>query len=92
VDFAKLNVPCAQPPVGLFLMPPEAIADWLASPEVSPQGSASGLRLLTFYIRHAARHLSPTRLRRLEKARKLLTARLDRELKDRELKENNKAA
>jgi hypothetical protein len=70
-----------RPPVGLFAMKPEAIADSLASREVSPQGPASGMRLLTFYISHSAKRLSPSRLRSLEKARKLLAARVDRELR-----------
>jgi hypothetical protein len=39
------------------------------------------MRLLEFYISHAAQRLSPSRLRRLEKARKLLAARIERELK-----------
>lgn len=39
------------------------------------------MRLLEFYITHAAKRLSPQRLRRLEKARKLLAARMERELK-----------
>ena len=39
------------------------------------------MRLLEFYISHAAKRLSPSKLRRLEKARKLLAARMDRELK-----------
>lgn len=68
-------------PAGLFAMKAEAIADSLASKEVSPQGPASGMRLLTFYISHSAKRLSPTRLRSLEKARKLLAARVDQELR-----------
>ena len=71
----------ASPHVGLFTMPPEALADSLASKEVSPQGTAAGMRLLTFYISHSAKRLSPSRLRRLEKARKLLAARMARELR-----------
>jgi hypothetical protein len=71
----------AHPHPGLFTQPPEALADSLASKEVSPQGTAAGMRLLEFYITHAAKRLSPSKLRRLEKARKLLSARLDRELK-----------
>ena len=67
--------------VGLFTMPPEALADSLASKEVSPQGTAAGMRLLRFYISHSAKRLSPSRLRSLEKARKLLAARMDRELR-----------
>ncbi len=43
------------------------------------------MRLLTFYLSHAARRLSPSRLRSLEKARKLLAARMDRELREKKL-------
>jgi hypothetical protein len=39
------------------------------------------MRLLEFYISHSAKRLSPSRVRRLEKARKLLAARMERELK-----------
>ena len=70
-----------RPPAGLFAMNAEAIADSLASKEVSPAGPASGMRLLRFYISHAAKRLSPSRLRSLEKAQKLLAARVDRELR-----------
>jgi hypothetical protein len=71
----------AHPHPGLFAQPPEVLADSLASKEVSPQGTAAGLRLLEFYISHASQRLSPARLRRLEKARKLLAARMEHELK-----------
>jgi hypothetical protein len=60
-------------------MPPQALADTLASNEVTPQGAAGGMRLLEFYMTHSAKGLSPSRLRNLEKARKLLAARLIRE-------------
>jgi hypothetical protein len=71
----------SNPPVGLFNMPAEELADSLASKEVSPQGTAAGMRLLTFYLSHAAKRLSPSRLRSLEKARKLLAARMEKELR-----------
>ena len=71
----------SNPPVGLFNLSAEALADSLASKEVSPQGTAAGMRLLSFYLSHAARRLSPSRLRSLEKARKLLAARMERELR-----------
>jgi tRNA(adenine34) deaminase len=76
-----LNPSPAHPPIGLFAMTAEAIADQLASKEVSPQGPASGLRLLAFYISHSAKRLNPSRLRNLEKARKLLAARLEQQLR-----------
>ncbi len=63
------------PPAGFFNMPAEEIAESLASKEVSPQRTAAGMRLLTFYVSHAASRLSPSRLRKLQKARKLLAAR-----------------
>jgi tRNA(adenine34) deaminase len=69
---------------GLFTMPAEAIADSLASKEISPQGPSSGLRLLTFYISYAGKRLSPARLRNLEKAKKLLADRVAREMAERE--------
>jgi len=76
-----LNMNPAGPHAGLFTMSPEALADSLASNEVSPQGTAAGMRLLRFYISHSAKRLSPSRLRSLEKTRKLLAARMDRELR-----------
>ena len=76
-----MNMEPASPHVGLFTMPPQALADSLASKEISPQGAAAGMRLLTFYISHSAKRLTPSRMRSLEKARKLLAARIDRELR-----------
>ncbi len=77
----SLHMDSANPHPGLFTQPPEALADSLASKDVSPQGPAAGMRLLEFYITHAAKRLSPSRLRKLEKARKLLAARMERDLK-----------
>jgi hypothetical protein len=76
-----LNTAPAIPHPGLFTMPAEALAESLASKEVCPQGTAAGMRLLAFYISHSAKRLSPSRLRSLEKARKLLAARMERELR-----------
>jgi hypothetical protein len=76
-----VNMDPVVPPVGLFNLPAEELADSLASMKVSPQGTAAGMRLLTFYISHGAKRLSPSRLRSLEKARKLLAARMERELR-----------
>jgi len=65
----------------LIAMPPEALAESLASKAISPQGPESGMRLLRFYLSHSSRRLSASQLRKLEKARKLLAARTNRELK-----------
>jgi hypothetical protein len=76
-----LKTDSARPTAGLFAKNPQAIADTLASKEVSPQGAASGMRLLTFYINYSAKRLSASKLRNLEKARKLLAAQMERELR-----------
>lgn len=68
-------------PVGLFKRDPETIAASLASKEVSPQGPVSGMRVLSFYLSHAGKALSPSRRRDLEKAKKLLAARVEQTLK-----------
>ncbi len=73
---------CARLSPGLFALPAESIAESLASRELSPQGASSGLRLLTFYISYAAKWLSPSRRRKLEKAKKLLSDRITREAQD----------
>ena len=73
-------------PVGLFAQAPEIIANSLASREVSPQGPATGMRLLTFYITRAGQRLSASRRKRLEKARKLLSIHVENALRDEERK------
>ncbi len=77
---------CALPPAGLFTKDPKTIADSLASKEVSPQGPASGMRVLAFYLSHAGKSLSASRRRSLEKAKKLLSARVDQLLREEQQK------
>jgi Protein of unknown function (DUF3175) len=77
-------------PAGLFAMEPEKIADSLASKEVSPQGPATGMRVLTFYITRSSRQLSPSRRKRLEKARKLLSVRVEKAVKEEERKQEER--
>jgi len=67
----------AQPSVALFARDAETIAESLAPKEVSAVRLASGMRMLTFYINRAGKRLSPSRLRNLEKAKRLLTARVE---------------
>lgn len=68
---------------GLFASDPKTIAESLASRDTFPQGPASGMRVLSFYISHAARGLSPARRRSLEKAKEILSARVKQELNER---------
>ncbi len=67
------------PPRGLFNRDAEAIARSLASRRVSPKGVGSGLRMLLFYINRGGRGLSASRRAELEKAKRLLRAKLARQ-------------
>lgn len=65
------------PPEGLFTRDPETIARRLASKQVSPKGPGSGMRMLTYFINRAGKGLSPTRRKKLEKAKELLRERVN---------------
>ena len=69
------------PPKGLFTKDARTIARSLASKRVSPKGPASGMRMLTYFINRGGRGLSKTRRDELERAKRLLSARIraDRE-------------
>ena len=67
------------PPEGLFNRDAKTIARTLASKRVSPKGVGSGLRMLLFYINRGGRGLSRTRRAELQKAKRLLQAKLARE-------------
>ena len=69
------------PPEGLFTKSPAEIARALASKKVSPKGPVSGLRMLTFFINRAGKGLSPTRRAKLEKAKVLLSEKIERQKK-----------
>ncbi|HEV2326462.1 MAG TPA: DUF3175 domain-containing protein [Terracidiphilus sp.] len=71
-------------PANLFAEPPEKIVEVLSSREVFPQGAASGMRVLSFYISRAGKGLSISRRRRLEKAKKLLSVLVEREMADKD--------
>lgn len=65
------------PPEGLFTKDPETIARTLASKKVSPKGPGSGMRMLSFFINRAGKNLSRSRKAKLEKAKELLSERVD---------------
>ena len=71
-------------PANLFAEPPEKIVEVLTSREVFPQGAASGMRVLSFYISQSGKGLSNSRRRNLEKARKMMSARVEREIAEKE--------
>jgi tRNA(adenine34) deaminase len=77
------------PPKGLFTKDAATVARTLASKKVSPKGPVSGMRMLTYFINRGGRGLSVTRRAELERAKRLLSARIRR---DRERRERAKAA
>jgi tRNA(adenine34) deaminase len=70
------------PPPGLFTKGAATIARTLASREVSPKGPGSGMRMLTFFINRAGRGLTAKRRAELEKAKTLLSRRVQRASKE----------
>ncbi len=54
------------------------IARTLASKEVSPKGPASGMRMLTYFINRGGKGLSASRKQELERAKHLLSERIER--------------
>jgi hypothetical protein len=72
----KVKTASTYPPEGLFNKDPETIARTLASKRVSPKGPGSGMRMLTFYINRAGKGLSASRKRALERAKEMLSKRV----------------
>lgn len=76
---AKVTTESTYPPPGLFTKSAATIARALASKEVSPKGPGSGMRMLTYFINRGGRGLTAARRAELEKAKKLLSERIQRE-------------
>jgi tRNA(adenine34) deaminase len=76
---SKVKTDSTHPPAGLFTQKASTIARSLASKRVSPKGPASGMRMLTYFINRAGRGLSAARKAELEKAKALLSKRIERE-------------
>ncbi len=67
------------PPKDLFTRSAPVIARSLASRKVSPKGPASGMRMLTYFINRGGKGLSAARRKELERAKKLLHERIEKE-------------
>ena len=80
---ARVHTDSTHPPEGLFTKRAATIARTLASKRVSPKGPASGMRMLTYFINRAGRGLTATRRAELNKAKELLSRRIEREHKSR---------
>ena len=67
------------PPQDLFTKSAPVIARTLASKKVSPKGPGSGMRMLTYFINRGGKGLTAARRRELEKAKRLLSERIQRD-------------
>lgn len=76
---ANVKTVSTYPPPGLFTKSAATIARALASKKVSPKGPGSGMRMLTYFINRAGKGLNAERRAELEKAKKLLSERVQRE-------------
>lgn len=76
---AKVTTDSTHPPEKLFTQKAATIARSLASKKVSPKGPGSGMRMLTYFINRAGRGLSATHRAELEKAKSLLSKRIERD-------------
>lgn len=75
---AKVKTVSTFPPPGLFTKDAETIARTLASKKVSPKGPGSGMRMLTYFINRGGRGLTAKRRAELDRAKKLLSQRIER--------------
>jgi hypothetical protein len=76
---ARVKTDSTHPPEGLFTKSAETIARSLASKKVSPKGPSSGMRMLNYFINRGGRGLTADRKAELEKAKALLSKRIERE-------------
>jgi Protein of unknown function (DUF3175) len=64
------------PPPGTFNKDAASIARIMGSKKVSPKGPGSGVRMIQFFINRAGSGLSTTRRKVLERAKKMLQAKM----------------
>jgi hypothetical protein len=75
---AGVTTDSTHPPEGLFTKDAATIARSLASKKVSPKGPASGMRMLNYFINRGGKNLTASRRRELEKAKRLLSERIQK--------------
>jgi len=78
---AKVKTDSTHPPEGLFTKSASTIARTLASKKVSPKGPGSGMRMLNYFINRAGRGIEPARRAELEKAKALLSKKIEQKKK-----------
>ena len=67
------------PPEGTFAKDAATIARIMASKKVSPKGIGSGIRMIQYFINRAGKNLPAARKRELEKAKRILQARMGKQ-------------
>ena len=75
---ARVTTDSTHPLPGLFTKSAATIARTLSSKKVSPKGIGSGIRMLTYFINRGGRGLSRERRAELNKAKALLTKRMEK--------------
>jgi uncharacterized protein DUF3175 len=75
----KVKTVSTFPPSGIFTKDAPTIARAMASKKVSPKGIGSGIRMIQYVLNRAGKNLSPTRKRELERAKKMLQARAQKQ-------------
>ena len=76
---ARVKTDSTHPQAGLFTKSASTIAKALASKKVSPKGPGSGMRMLTYFINRGGRGLSASRRAELEKAKVLLSKKIEQQ-------------
>src|SRR6266550_508875 len=76
---SRVKTESTYPPKGLFTKSASTIVRTLASKRVSPKGPGSGMRMLTYFINRGGRNLTAARRRELEKAKRLLSQRIQKQ-------------
>jgi tRNA(adenine34) deaminase len=72
----KVKTVSTYPPQGIFTRDAQTIAKVMASKMVSPRGIGSGIRMIQFFINRAGKGLPAARKKELEKAKRILQARV----------------
>jgi hypothetical protein len=80
---AKVKTDSTHPPRGLCTRSAATIARVLASTRVSPKGPQSGMRMLNHFINRGGKGLTAARRGELEKAKSLLSKRIQHQRKTR---------
>jgi tRNA(adenine34) deaminase len=75
----KVTTVSTYPPEGIFTKDAHTIADVMARKDVSPKGTGSAIRMVTFFINRAGTTLPSERKKELEEAKQILRERLKKE-------------